>query len=356
MNADDLRPPNEVIGEKLNEQVLHLRKKAQLLESENRKLSEKIGAQQEIADAIRSTIQALDPLAPVAIRYPKEAQSEGDIEAVIKFSDWHIGEVVAPGEIEGINEFNFSIASEDVAFITKKSIEWAHTNRLAFRIPKLHIFCEGDFISGDIHDELRITNEFPAPVQAVKAGMLLGQSIATLAPFFEEVIVEEVGGDNHSRLQKKPQAKQKASNSFGFVVYAVANQLLEKHKNVRINQGAGMMQIATVADWKFLLMHGDTVKSWMGIPFYGMERQRGKEASRRMALRRKHDDLDFDYISCGHWHVPSIVSENILINGSLSGMSEFDHSCGRFAPPSQVSFLVHPKFGMFNWVAWKPRS
>lgn len=85
-----------------------------------------------------------------------------------------------------------------------------------------------------------------------------------------------------------------------------------------------------------------------GIPYYGMERDRAREA-----MKRQHTEKGFDYISIGHWHVPAIIGGNILVNGSLPGTTEFDHLVGRHASPAQVSFMVHPKFGLFNWVAWK---
>jgi hypothetical protein len=349
MKSTDIKTKKEEI----TDQMLHLRKRISLLESENNSLRERIGAQQEIAEAIKNTVEALEPLRPIAYKIPRSLHAKSDIDVVLKLSDWHIGEVIRPQENEGINAFNFKIARERVALITNKVLGWTATHRTSFKIPRLHVFCEQDFISGSIHEELLATNEFPAPVQAVKAGNLLGQTIATLAPHFDEVILEEVGGDNHSRLQKKPQAKQKAFNSYGYVVYAIVNQLLSRHKNIRVNQGEGMMQVADVCGWKFLLMHGDTVKAWMGIPFYGLARQRGKEASRRMSLRRELSDVAFDYISCGHWHVPNVIEENIYINGSLSGTTEFDHSCGRHAKPSQMSFLVHPKHGIFDVTNWK---
>ena len=132
-----------------------------------------------------------------------------------------------------------------------------------------------------------------------------------------------------------------------FAVYAVTNAFLRQHKNIEIVQPLAAKQLVDIGGWKFLSEHGDTTKAWMGIPFYGIERARAREAVRRMRT-----DLGFDYISIGHWHVPGIVSGNILINGSLSGTSEYDHIAGRHALPAQVSFLVHKKYGLFNWVAW----
>src|SRR6266581_4307027 len=90
-----------------------------------------------------------------------------------------------------------------------------------------------------------------------------------------------------------------------------------------------------------------------------MPRASGKKQSAMQAMmdtvrgfENYQKDVGFDYMSVGHWHVPGVVSGNILINGSLSGTDEFDHGCGRHAPPAQVSFLVHPKHKIFGWTAW----
>ena len=48
--------------------------------------------------------------------------------------------------------------------------------------------------------------------------------------------------------------------------------------------------------------------------------------------------------------VASFIEGMTIVNGSLSGTSEFDHSCGRHASPCQVAYLMHGKHGLFNLV------
>lgn len=329
--------------------TIHLRKEIERVRSENRALRDRSGFLKELMVFVKDALEASEPLPPVKFHYPK-SKVEGDIVAVIKLSDWHIGQQTNPAETEGFGRFNFAIAQERVNYIAEKFLAWIHNHRQVFRISKLVILGEADFISGDIHEELRRTNEFPVPVQSVKAGQLLAQFVSTLAPHFDEIVLSEVGADNHSRLQPKPQFKEKSFNSMSYMVYALCNALLEKHKNIEFLFAQGIKQLVDVNGKKILTEHGDTVKAWMGIPFYGMERYRGKEASKRMQT-----DLGFDYMSCGHWHVPGVVSGNILTNGSLCGTDEFDHGCGRHADPAQVSFLMHRRYGVFDWVAWRPK-
>lgn len=329
--------------------MTYLRKENTRLVSENRNLRAGTGFLEELREDIKGAIQILEPLPPLPMKYPGK-KAEADIAAVLKLSDWHIGERTDPLETEGFGRYNWSIAQDRVQYITQKFLGWVEVHRQAFRIPKLYILGEADWISGDIHEELRRTNEFPIPVQSVKAGQLLAQTIATLAPHFPEVYLIEVGADNHGRLQPRPQFKQKAQNSMSYIVYALANEILAKHKNMQIDFVQGIKALVNINGKAVLTEHGDDVKAWMGIPYYGIERYRGKEA-----LKRLRTDLGFDYMSCGHWHVPGIVSGNILINGSLSGTTEFDHGCGRHADPAQVSFLMHPKYGLFDWTAWQPK-
>lgn len=328
---------------------IHLRAQIHQAQSALTAAQEQLGSREEFLGDLKTAVAALEP-------YPRPrilsfgAKGHSDITAVVKLSDWHVGEKIRLEETEGFGTFNWEIAQKRVNGLVDKIIEWVITQRSGYRIPSLAVLVEGDLVSGDIHEELRVTNEFPLPVQTANAGHLLAHAIARFAPYFDQVNLYETGGDNHGRLVKKPQAKQKAANNMMFTVYAIANAFLRAHKNISIVQPEGIKQLIDIGGWKFLSEHGDNTKAWMGIPFYGINRARGREAIRRMRT-----SLGFDYMSCGHWHVPNILEDAVFINGSLSGTSEYDHIAGRHARPSQTSFLVHPKYGYFNYVAWKLR-
>lgn len=336
----------------LQDTIAHLRAKNTQLESQVDSFQEARGAQKELALEIQQAVRAAEPYPkkqrPIAKKENKAGQA---VVPVLLFSDWHIGEVTRKEETEGFGEFNWSIARKRVFYTVEKFLSWVETHRRAFKIEEAVVLGIGDYVSGDIHRELSVTNEFPVPVQAANAGLLLGEAVRRIAQEFERVRFFGVGADNHGRLTRKPQAKQKSTNSFSFLVHAIARQALGKHTNVSFYESEGAKKIVNVAGKKLLVEHGDSfARSWMGVPYYGFERARGREAARRMGRDR---DLEFDYIILGHFHVPAVLSGNILVNGSLSGTSEFDHLAGRHALPAQVSFFIHPVHGIFDWVAWK---
>jgi len=329
-----------------DERIASLRAQVEQLKSQLRSYQEGEGAKRELADALSSAVRAIEPYPRV--NYTRTKDPSKSVSLVCDLSDLHIGEVIRSAEVEGLNEFNWAIAQDRMFQYDKNLIKWSAVQRKVYPIDELVILAKGDYISGNIHQELLTTNEFPAPVQAVNAGHLIGEFVSRLASHFDRVRFIGVGADNHSRLNPKPQAKQKAQNSYSFVTHAIVRECLRKHSNVEFIEAEGMKYLAEIKGWRFLIEHGDALKGWAGLPFYGMQRGMGKEALRRMGGNR-----DFHYWSMGHWHTPCIIEGRILINGSLSGTSEFDHSCGRHSEPCQVSYMVHPKYGLFNWVAWK---
>lgn len=327
--------------------LAHYQAKTKNLESNLKTLLKERGKYKSLVDELKSAIVAIDPYPRVPII--GKATTSSPVAAVLKLSDWQIGEVIQSAETEGFGEFNFAIAEARVQELIKSFLGWVNMHRQAgYNIKSLHVFSEADLVSGNIHYELEVTNEFPVTTAAVKAGFLLAEAVSQLAAHFDEVVVWEMSADNHGRLTRKNQAKQGAINNYSYVAHVLCNEVLSKHKNVSTILGEGTKLLADVAGKKFLISHGHHIMGQMGIPYYGMERDRAREA-----VKRQNTDKTFDYISIGHWHVPAIIGGNILVNGSLTGTTEFDHMSGRHALPSQVSFMVHPTHGLFNWTAWK---
>ena len=197
--------------------------------------------------------------------------------------------------------------------------------------------------SGDIHYELTATNEFPAPVQAVRSGILIAKTIAEMAPHFKSVRVEYITVDNHSRLTPKPQWKEGGFNSYSYVTGWVTKERLSGIKNVIVNVYPVVKALIPIQGWKYLCMHGNAIKGWAGFPWYGTDRHISAESK----ARRGKPTKNFDKVIMGHFHQP-LWTTDYIINGSLSGTSEFDHALGRHSQPAQVAFLVHPKYGEMN--------
>lgn len=334
-----------------NAQIAQMQRQLRSLRRQNKRLMEDLGGEEDLVQKVKAFLQ-VDP--PYKFRpYPSLAKVK-DVAVVVQLSDWHIGEVICDDEIEGVNAYNFEIARRRIFEIVEDILKWTQTMRGGYRIDELHLFCLADWSSGNIHEELIATNEFPAPIQAIKAGKLLGEVFRLVESHFKRVVAWEVAADNHGRLTTKVPYKKRAENNWSQVTYAVANEVASRCTRLNMQVAPGIKTVADVKGFKFLLTHGNDMRSWMGLPFYAIQRMFGREAEKRMRLRRI-SELSFDYGAIAHFHVPTVLENKVLLNGSLCGTTELDHANGRFAPPAQCAFLVSPTHGYFNWTPFRGR-
>ena len=327
-------------------EILDLRSKVKRLESTIEDMRSSDGKLQSL---FRDLGEQIKPIAPEPMYYRPDKETKkvaSPISAVLLLSDWHIGMRQEPDEIEGFNEFDHATAVHRVmSQLIPVFVNHVNTQRSVQTINTARVICLGDFISGDIHQELTATNEFPVPVQVVKAADLLATALAGLSRHFKSVIVDYITADNHGRLTKKPQAKEEGLNSFNYLVGFLARAYLAEFDNVAFNFHPQLYKVIKIENMRYLATHGHVIKSWMGIPFYGIERQIGREAQVRL---NAPDDLRFHKVILGHFHTP-MFNPKYLMGGSLSGTDAYDRQNGRIAGPAQLSWFVHPKHGEYNF-------
>ena len=303
---------------------------------------------------ISSTILPVLPLESV---YEKGSGKVGTpCIAVMRISDGHMGAVQLPDEIEGFGEFNPKLARSRQIDYAKRFCKWVDVNRGAYQIDEVAVLVTGDLISGDIHDELRITNAFPTPVQCVHAAEVLVEQIRIVASDFAKVTVHFLVEDNHARLTKIPQAKEAGYNSLNYIVGKLAEVYLSRVRNVEFNIYPQFEKVVSVLNRNYLIAHGHGIRGWMGVPWYGVERHLGKEAKNRLQLIMdditRAKDIGFHKYVFGHFHT-YFETDFYSCCPSVSGTDAYDHQNGRHALPGQSSWLVHPKYAEFNWINFK---
>lgn len=317
-------------------QIAQLQNTIQILKSES-------GTLELFLEDISKNIKRVEPIAP--LKFDESVKVSSPISAVLVLSDWHLGEVIFKNQTESTNEFNLVIAKKRLTYLIEKFIEWTLLHKSNYIIDELVVIPLGDLISGDLHYELTATNEVTVPQQTIKAAQLLSYVVSSLSPYFNKVRIEFNCVDNHSRLTKKLQYKNAAVNSFNIIIAEMTKAYLENVKNVQFAIHNDIKNLVAIKKNNYLIGHGSHFcKAWMGIPFYGIKRMTGEEAKFRM----HHPGTEFKKVIMGHYHTPGNLPD-VIMNGSLSGTSEFDIGQGRYSPPCQVGFFVHPKFGDFDY-------
>lgn len=264
---------------------------------------------------IQDTIKA----APVVYAPPALDDFDGKPHAqALLLSDTHAGEIVVPEAVNGLNEYNWDICVERMQRIQKSLLSFQAAR--PYPIEELQLWVLGDMCSGDNHDELAITNEFPMAEQAYRFGMLLGQWIEELIPYYPSVKVHGVVG-NHPRLSGKPANKQ-VFNNFDWMAYKIAEAYLAGYIStgrVVCNFPKSGFVLTEIAGKTILLMHGDGIRSSMpGVPWGGVTR-RVNEIKKQYIEQGVH----IGGVALGHFHQINVVQGSIFMNGSVKGTDEY---------------------------------
>lgn len=300
-------------------------------------------------------IDSIEPISPLDSVFEKiyksKIKSDSEIIPVKHITDSHMGAVQTADEIEQFNEFNPDICDKRNIGFTKGFLNWVQLHRNVYNIKHCNVIFTGDLLSGDIHEELRVTNAFPVPEQVVRAAQVHTKQIALLAPYFESVRVDFLTEDNHSRLTAKPQAKEAGINSYGYLIAKLIEAYIDRINNVEFVIHAMHEKVISISNMNYLITHGHGIKAWMGVPWYGIERRTAREATARQSIIMNNvmlaKEVGFNKIIHGHFHTPFDTSL-YCCGGSVSGTDAYDHQAGRHAEPSQSAWMVHPKWGEFN--------
>lgn len=346
LNEDHLRDKH---GAKTKELRRKLREKDSILEG----YKKTHGKMELFFEEIRSLIPRVAPT-PVIYNPKQDYRVKRPVYHVAQITDWHYGAVQDPDEIEGFGVFSPTICEERAIKYAKKLIDRVTLQRHNMRVDELHIIETGDMISGDIHQELTTTNAFPVPEQVVLVSDLLARFIGMLAQHYKKVVVHYLVADNHSRKTRKPQSKQEGLNSENFIIGHYTADMLKEQQNVVFNLYPQYEKVISIANMQYLIMHGHSLRGWMGIPWYSFQRHVGKEATARMSQIMDAPDLvtaaakiGFHKLITGHFHTP-FNHPLYSCSASMSGTDAYDHKDGRHAKPGQSSWFVHPEHGEFD--------
>lgn len=306
----------------------------------------------------RQVLSSIQPMSPLPVLFkPEASKSKPTAIAVNQTSDSHMGAVQPSYEVAYLNGYNPTVCGNRNIGYSLASSKYINTLRNGYVINELHWLFTGDLISGDIHEELKITNAFPSPVQVVQAAKLHAAQVGVVAPMYERIVVHFVTADNHARLTKKPQSGEEGFNSMNYLVGIMMKEYLRKHTNVEFNLHPVYEANIDIGNMKYLVTHGHGIKGWAGIPWYGIERKVSREATFRMAeILMSYDqdkalkELGFHKMVHGHFHT-DLNTPTSSCAASVQGGTTFDLKNARMSKPGQPTWLIgeHGEFARTNF-------
>ncbi|WP_316169375.1 hypothetical protein [Bradyrhizobium sp. SZCCHNRI1058] len=260
------------------------------------------------------------------------------------FTDLHMGEVVDPDEILGLNAFNPAIAERRAKRFFQAACEigprWASDTKLEGLLLNLG----GDLVSGDIHEELRITNALTSHEQVRMVVKIIVAGIKLLLKVYRRIHVTSVPG-NHARTTFKPTAKLYSKLSYDTLIAQMVADAFAGDARVTFQITVAPDAVIPVLGYTAFLTHGDKMGTGGGQGFAGpmlpiVRGTKKVEAQQARAGRRP------DIIMHGHYH-HSGNPGNVFANGAFPGYSEYGNGLrAALEPPQQWLFLIHETWGV----------
>lgn len=317
------------------------------LRRENRQLRERFANREAVVERI---VEA----ARVPVRVPEYRVAEQDPElparsCIAPLYDLQYGQLVRPSDTPlDVGEFDSTIFDERAARYVEAVTGSLRDYAASHQLEELVFALGGDFVEGaDIFAGQAWQLEKDPARQTVDLASRMEQMLRELIRFAkEEVGVERIGiyavPGNHGKVGGKRSGATPATMSWDWLF---AMMLRDKLRGEPVDQfviePAGVLLFET-AGHVFLTIHGDEVKGWGGLPFYGLAKYDGK------AIRLAR--LVYDYCLLGHHHQPASIPNGsggeFIVSGDWVGGNNLSKFLAAASRPQQRILFVSRKFGI----------
>lgn len=229
-------------------------------------------------------------------------------------SDWHIDEIVHPSKINFMNEFNLSIADQRIQNFFTNSVRLINKEAKDTNLDKGVIAMLGDFISGNIHEEL-MENTSLRPAEAmiwVTDRIVAGLRYILENTTLDYTIVCHVG--NHTRITKKVHYSTEQGNSLEYIMYHYIKNVFKDEPRLQWIIAEGYHTYLELYGKTIRLHHGHSIKYGGGVGGIFVPARRAIMQWNR--ARTSHLDI------FGHFHQLK-NGGNFILNGSLIGYNAY---------------------------------
>lgn len=317
------------------------------LKRENSQLKKVVQDLLDVKTQDNALLKFADMMLANPVKVPKwhsRVRKGTDVATVNAFlSDWHLDEFVDPKQIGGCNAFDRHIAKIRCNNYFDHIVKLSKTFISGIKYDGIYLLLGGDIFSGNIHEELKETNESTIIDSVIFWTPLLVSGIQYLADNFGKVHIPCVVG-NHGRMSRKPIAKNRVQDNFDYLFYNMLAMQLKDDDRITWDISASPDVKFTQHGTRFCLTHGDQFRGGTGISGPILPWKLGDHRKRKVS---QATGSPYDWLVFGHWHTLTLGVSGMIVNGSLKGYDEFANIMNfEFEPPQQAFWLVQPRVGV----------
>lgn len=305
--------------DEINEKLLEIKKEKVKFRDERNETNRQIRSLariENIIDLLKESIYELSCEKPMLGKLNIKEESSGK-DGILCLSDLHIGLET----YNSVNEYNIDIAKERLKRVIEKVI--LHGNKS--NIDKLHIILNGDLISAELHNSIKLSNAESLTKQIVLASEIVAECIYELSKHFYCCVQHNLG--NHEAVDILKDDRSNKNNYSMLINEMLKLRLKDNYNVVFVNSMNNYeMTVSRIKNLNVISAHGDQV-----------------------ILNKCSEQLEMatgvkpDLIILGHYHKPMMMSHydtEIYVNGSLVSTDDYAYKKKLYNPPSQLLLIV----------------
>lgn len=260
---------------------------------------------------------------------------------VTQLTDTHFDERVRPEEVGGINAYSRKIAEVRLQRWVDRAIVIPQEYFKGQDVEGLFVPATGDLLSGNIHPELKESNEDHL---YSSADHWIDQLISAFDLLLKEYPLIHVGAvvGNHGRSTHKPVYKGRARTNIEWLMWRTLARHYRDEERLTFQVSDSMDLHVPIYGFNYLLTHGDQFRGGTGIS--------GAMAPLMLGLHRKGvreaaTDHDLDVMVMGHFH-QYLTLPGLIVGGSMKGYDEYAYGLNlRPEPARQAGWVTTPERG-----------
>jgi len=254
--------------------------------------------------------------------------SKSPVAAIVPLSDWHVEERVDKKKTNGLNEYNPEIAKRRAERTFRMIVEYIRRYTPAARILILALL--GDFITGYIHEDLRLSNYMPPNQALLLAYDLLVEGIEEIlaANIVDEIIVPTAVG-NHGRTGEKQLVQMSEETSFEWLMYHMIARHFKGNDKITFIVSDTYLNHVNIFGRTIRFHHGEAIRYNGGVGGPTISANKKIAGWNKSPIKAELDVF-------GHLHT-FFNGGDFVMNGSLIGSGAYSQKHAfPFEPPTQA--------------------
>jgi len=321
-----------------------------VLRDENRVLKSQLNVAQKSSFSLQMLAtecrQMIKPFEAPPESWKKHFSVGGSTEEalVLHLSDGHHDSVIHPHQVQNLERHDFNIAMARGEHLVDTVLDYSKNRLTGYNFNSLTILAYGDHTQGEIHKGVEHTHFGNMMRNCLAIGQFHAQMIRDFSEWFQEVNILYLSGNHGRRKDVAKKDYHHAWDSWDYLIAETAKSYCRDLWNVRFIIPDAFSAIIGIEDHNFCVFHGDDIKGWAGIPWYGIERK-----TRRLTALNSSMDQKVHYYCMGHFHAHATqqaLKGETFINGAWVGCDPYSfNALDGYNEPMQLLHGVHSKYG-----------